>query len=64
MEGHEPRSQQDIADQLGVSPITLHRWRKSGRGPAYIRLDGSIRYLQRDVDEWLMSRRVDPKAQA
>ena len=33
----------------GCSRRTLQRWRTEGRGPTFVRLGGSIRYLLSDV---------------
>ena len=52
-----------VAEYLHIHPGTLHRWRSEGRGPVYIKGDGTttpVQYLQEDVDLWLISRRVEP----
>lgn len=41
---------------------TLSQWRYLGKGPVYLRLEGAIRYDVADLDAWLDSGRVDPKA--
>ena len=53
----------DTADYLGVSVATLDRWRRKSRGPAYVRVGGSIRYILADLDSWLASMRVEPKTE-
>ena len=58
-------STRDAAVYLGVSLETLQRWRHNGIGPAYIRpgeTKGRVVYLIADLDNWLDSRRVQPKA--
>lgn len=42
----------ELAVVLGVSTVTLYRWRRSGRGPKFTRAGGQIRYRRRDVDRW------------
>jgi len=42
---------------LKVSPRTMERWRRESRGPRYIVVEGQIRYLQSDVDEYLATPR-------
>jgi predicted DNA-binding transcriptional regulator AlpA len=47
------------AHQLGVTTRTLDNWRARGRGPAYVTLEGQIRYRSEDVDAWLDANRVE-----
>lgn len=46
------------AERLGVSHITLARWRVQGRGLPFIRLGGRIRYSIADIEAWIASQRV------
>ena len=52
-----------LALLMSVTPRTTLRWRKTGRGPPYIRA-GKHRILYRrdDVAEWLASRRFSNRA--
>ncbi len=34
----------DVAALLGVTPRTLYNWRREGRGPAAIAVEGVVRY--------------------
>ena len=45
--------ERDAADMLGVSTAALRRWRRESRGPAFIRLEGCIRYRLADLEEFL-----------
>lgn len=45
-------------DYIGQSAGHLANERSAGRGPAYVKLGGSVRYLVRDLDAWLESHRV------
>ena len=45
--------QGDVAARLGVTRATLLRWRASGRGPAWIQLEGAIRYRQSAISDYL-----------
>jgi hypothetical protein len=54
-----------LSERLDVPVATLRDWRNQGRGPAYIRgeSDGdkaTIRYPLAWVEEWELSRRVEP----
>ena len=43
-----------LGEFLGVSWLTLHRWRKASKGPRYLHAgDHSIRYRRADVEAWL-----------
>ena len=63
----------EAAVYLGVSPEALHRWRKRGIGPAYVRYPmvstrdhkewrgkrwGMIAYPIEELDRWIERRRV------
>lgn len=46
----------ELAEELGVHPLTLIRWRidGSGRGPRFHKLSRrAVRYARADVDAWL-----------
>lgn len=49
-----------LAEKIGLSPITLEIWRSRGSGPPYIRIGRAIRYDLREVEKWLAARAVDP----
>jgi predicted DNA-binding transcriptional regulator AlpA len=45
-----------IAELLGVSPVTVKRWRAIGWGPPWIRLRGergAIRYAESEYKKWV-----------
>ena len=50
------------AEYVGHSVKTLRKMRLEHRGPAYLKLGRSVRYLQADLDAWLESSRIDPAA--
>ncbi len=46
-----------VGKLLGVSPRTLERWGREGRGPRPIRVGPRlVRYRERDVERWLEKR--------
>jgi predicted DNA-binding transcriptional regulator AlpA len=47
------------AEYLGIAKSTLARKRRSGEGPAFIRLGRVIVYDTRDLDAWLAAHRSD-----
>ena len=48
----------ELADMLDVSIDTVRKWRRKGRGPAFIRAEGSVRYEVQEVVKYLAARRV------
>ncbi|MGO1685431.1 helix-turn-helix transcriptional regulator [Corynebacterium casei] len=52
----------ELATQLGVTPLTVDRWRRQGSGPAFVQVGRGIRYLASDVDAWIAANRTDPAA--
>jgi hypothetical protein len=55
--GHAPLTEWDAAVRLGLKVATLRAWRHQGKGPAFVRLGRAIRYLPRDVEEFLRANR-------
>ena len=47
----------DAAEQLGLSPSTLARYRITGEGPWYYRFGGCVRYRGDDLEAWAAGRR-------
>lgn len=52
--------QSGTADYLGVAVRTLENWRCRRYGPRYVKIGGSVRYRQSDLDAWLAAQTVDP----
>ena len=45
------------AQQLGLSPRTLEKWRLTGEGPPYLKLSPhAVRYRMSDIEAWLGQR--------
>lgn len=43
-----------LAEMLGMAPITLQRWRAEGTGPDWIRIGArAVRYPAEAVEQWL-----------
>jgi hypothetical protein len=53
-------SEKEAAKRLLAKPMTLTKWRQRGRGPAYLKLSGKIRYRVDDVERFIEAARVVP----
>ena len=53
-------TERDASQYTGMSRPFLRQARMRGRGPAYLRVGRSIRYLIRDLDDWMAEHRVVP----
>lgn len=49
-----------VAGILNVSMSLLEKWRRDGRGPSWIRLEGqrAVRYRHSDVMKFILSKRI------
>lgn len=43
----------ELAEYFQISIKRLEYWRSQGKGPPWVRLEGSIRYRWDDVQKWL-----------
>jgi predicted DNA-binding transcriptional regulator AlpA len=56
-------STEELANLLGVDASSIRRWRTSrpAQGPPFVKLSSRVTvYNSRDVEHWLLDRRVDP----
>lgn len=51
-----PESQ--AAPYCGFTRVHFAKLRSEGRGPAYLKIGRSVRYLRSDLDDWLRQHRV------
>ncbi|MEV1112717.1 helix-turn-helix domain-containing protein [Micromonospora sp. NPDC049751] len=51
-------SHQEAATYLGITQQTLHFINHKGRGPKSYKVGRYRRYRQRDIDDWLETRRI------
>jgi excisionase family DNA binding protein len=42
----------ELSSKLNIHPNTIYKWRNQGRIP-YIKRNGLIRFIQKDIDDWL-----------
>ena len=47
----------EVGEQLRMSATTLKKLRRQGKGPKFIKLGPSVKYLPADVNAWLLSQR-------
>jgi DNA-binding transcriptional MerR regulator len=53
-----------VSEMLSVPEGTLRYWRKVGLGPASVKLEGSIRYAEDDVLQYIEQHRRIPTVRA
>lgn len=53
-----------VSETLSVPEGTLRYWRKVGLGPRWVKLEGSIRYIEQDVLEYIEANRRTPSVRA
>jgi hypothetical protein len=52
-----------LSERIGVTEGCLAKWRLTGEGPQFIRVQRRIMYDARDVSAWLDARRVSSTSQ-
>ena len=57
-------TEREVAEQLGLSVATLRAWRHRGKGPRFLRLGRSVRYLPTDVAEFVRASAVDTQSES
>lgn len=45
-------TEEEVAGRLRVSIYTMARLRKSGRGPAWVKVGTRVRYIRSVVEDW------------
>ena len=55
-------TEREVAEQLGLSVATLRAWRHRGKGPRFLRLGRSVRYLPSDLDDFVRASAVDTQS--
>jgi len=56
-------TEKQVADMLCHSVRTIQKWRVTGHGPRFLKINRSVRYLFADVVKWAMARRVTHTSQ-
>lgn len=55
----KPLTPQEAADYLNKPAGTLANWRWAGKGPRYVKLGHSVRYLEEDLVAFIEANRVE-----
>lgn len=61
MESTALLTEQEAAKKLIAKPATLTKWRHRGRGPAFLKLSGKIRYRLSDIEDFIQASRHVPR---
>ena len=56
-------TEREVGELLGLSVATLRAWRHRGKGPRFLRLGRSVRYLPSDVDDFVRASAVDTRSE-
>lgn len=52
-------NEEELSSWIGIKASTLRFWRATKKGPPFYKIEGAVRYLKTEVEEWAQSRRVD-----
>lgn len=55
---HIYRDTEPAAERIGLSGVTLERYRTRGGGPRYAKIGKRVVYRDDDVDEWVAGRLI------
>ena len=55
-------TEREVAALLGLSVATLRAWRHRGKGPRFLRLGRSVRYLPSDLADFVRASAVDTRS--
>lgn len=55
---------EEAAEFLNVPANTLRYWRKVGQGPAWVKMEGTIRYNRTDLEDYVRSCTHQPAVRA
>ena len=54
-------TEREVGELLGLSVATLRAWRHRGKGPRFLRLGRSVRYLPSDLADFVRASAVDTR---
>jgi Helix-turn-helix domain len=55
--GHGLLNERQAAELLNVRVATLRRWRWAGKGPAFLKIGGAVRYNLAELDRFVAAAR-------
>lgn len=50
-------TREECAERLNISVRTLDRWRYTGEGPAFLKMNRTVRYEESDIENFLHSKK-------
>lgn len=50
--------EKQLCAELGISSVTVTKWRAKAAGPPFIKVGRLVRYRRADVEAWLVSRTI------
>lgn len=53
-----------VAERLGISRVTVQKWRQRRIGPPYIKLGKTVRYEAAQLEAWIKSNTIDESGAA
>jgi hypothetical protein len=53
-----------LADWTGIAVSTLNKWRLTGEGPPFLRVNGRVIYDLQAVERWMLDRTVRSTSEA
>ena len=53
-------TERGASEKFRIPRQTLSNWRHLGRGPCYLKIGKSVRYLVNDIQDYLLSKRINP----
>lgn len=53
MNEQELLTEREVAAKLRISTAALHKWRREGRGPAWVKLERAVRYSASDLADFI-----------
>lgn len=46
-------SEQEVAEELGISVQTARKWRSIRRGPPFVKFGSRVAYPREDLEQWI-----------
>lgn len=53
-------TEREVAQRFGLSTQAIQKWRRQDRGPAYFKMEGTVRYRLEDIEAYERKTRITP----